>query len=61
MDNVQIKIKRLPNCEDISLPTYMSKWAAGMDLFAAVKESVKLLPGDWVHAVDYPFTVASVS
>lgn len=57
MDNVQIKIKRLPNCEDISLPTYMSKWAAGMDLFAAVKESVKLLPGDWV-AVSTGFSMA---
>jgi len=57
MEKIEIKIKRVVGCEDISLPTYMSELAAGMDLFAAVKEPVTVLPGDWA-AVSAGFSIA---
>lgn len=57
MEKVEIKIKRMVGCEDISLPTYMSELAAGMDLFAAVQEPVNVLPGDW-SAVSTGFSIA---
>jgi dUTP pyrophosphatase len=42
MKNIQLKIKRL---SDIPMPKYQSEHAAGMDLHAAVKETVVLQPG----------------
>jgi dUTP pyrophosphatase len=57
MDKIQIKIKRMAGCEDLPLPAYMSKWAAAMDLFAAVREPLEVLPGDWV-AVPAGFSMA---
>ena len=57
MEKVEIKIKRMVGCEDIPLPTYMSELAAGMDLFAAVREPVTVLPGDWA-AVSTGFSIA---
>ena len=57
MEKVQIKIKKIPGCEDVPLPAYMSEWAAGMDLYAAVKEQVEVLPGDWV-AIPTGFSMA---
>ncbi len=42
---VAISIKRLRD-EDISLPSYMTENAAGMDVFAAVGKEETLLPGD---------------
>ncbi|MEW9667687.1 dUTP diphosphatase [Ammoniphilus sp. 3BR4] len=42
---VTIQIMKLPGNEDISLPTQMSQYAAGFDLFAAIKEPIELLPG----------------
>ena len=32
---------------DLSLPTYMSVHAAGMDLYAAVKDKTIVPPGEW--------------
>ncbi|MBO8170964.1 MAG: dUTP diphosphatase [Bacillaceae bacterium] len=43
---VQVLIKKLPGNEDIPLPTQMSELASGFDLFAAVKETVTLKPGE---------------
>lgn len=57
MEKIEIKIKRMEGCEDISLPTYMSELAAGMDLFAAVQEPTTILPGDWI-AVSTGFSIA---
>ena len=37
-------IKRLPNAADLPLPQYMTESAAGMDLYAAIDEPVKMEP-----------------
>ena len=42
---ITIQVRRKPGTEDISLPTYMSAHASGMDLHAAVDEPVRLDPG----------------
>lgn len=45
MENeIKIEILRLPGNEDLSLPQYMSPDAAGLDLYAAVKENIILEP-----------------
>ncbi|AIS52472.1 deoxyuridine 5'-triphosphate nucleotidohydrolase Dut [Thermoanaerobacter kivui] len=41
-----LKIKRTEDAKDLPLPQYMSEGAAGMDLYANVKEDVVLKPGD---------------
>ncbi|HHW56600.1 MAG TPA: dUTP diphosphatase [Clostridia bacterium] len=41
-----LKIKKTEDAKDLPLPTYMSEGAAGMDLYANVKEEVSLNPGD---------------
>ena len=46
VDNViEVSIQRLPGCEDVPLPAYQSEHAAGMDLHAAVAETVSIEPG----------------
>lgn len=42
----QVKLKRLPGCEDVNLPQKMSALASGFDLYAAVPEPVTLNPGE---------------
>lgn len=42
-----VKIKKLAHAVDLSLPRYMTKGSAGMDLLAAVKEEVILSPGEY--------------
>jgi dUTP pyrophosphatase len=44
-DEVVVKIRMLPGCEGLPLPSYMSADAAGCDLFAAVDADVVLEPG----------------
>jgi len=46
MDKVRITVKRTANGKEVPLPRYMSAGAAGMDLYAAVEETVVLNPGD---------------
>jgi dUTP pyrophosphatase len=46
VEKVQICVRRLPGTEDLPLPSYMTRQAAGMDLFAAVKEQTTILPGE---------------
>ena len=46
MEKVRVTIKKYSGNEDIPLPHYMSPNAAGMDLYAAVKEDTTLRPGD---------------
>jgi dUTP pyrophosphatase len=43
---VAIEISRCPGCDDIPLPVYETALAAGMDLRAAVTESLTVAPGD---------------
>lgn len=42
--NIEIFYKQLSDCEDISLPAYMTKGASGVDFYAAVKTKVKIKP-----------------
>ena len=42
---VELLFCRLPHASDLPLPSYMTEEAAGMDLLAANKEPVVLLPG----------------
>ena len=43
-DLTPVEILRLPGNEDLPLPRYMSEDAAGVDLYAAVREPVTLAP-----------------
>ena len=36
-----------PGCEDLPLPVYQTEYASGMDLLAAVDETVRLEPGEY--------------
>lgn len=45
MDTVSVLVKRMPGCEDILLPRYMTPHAAGMDICAAVEEDLVVMPG----------------
>jgi len=42
---VRVALKRLPGAADLPLPSYMSAYAAGADLFAALDDELTLLPG----------------
>jgi len=42
---VELKIKQREDCKDLPLPSYMSRSASGMDLYAAVPNDVVLEPG----------------
>ncbi len=44
---LKVQVKVLPHGEGIPLPRYMSDHAAGMDLYAAVMEEMKIPPGEW--------------
>ncbi len=46
IEELEISIRRLPGTEDLPLPCYMTKQAAGMDLTAAVEAEVTILPGE---------------
>jgi dUTP pyrophosphatase len=45
-ETVAVALKRLPHGEDLPLPAYQTADAAGMDLYAAVENSLILEPGD---------------
>jgi dUTP pyrophosphatase len=42
---MNIQFKKLPKATDLPLPSYESKFAAGMDIRAALEKSVELKPG----------------
>jgi dUTP pyrophosphatase len=44
-ETVELPVEILPHAAGLPLPAYMSAGAAGMDLYAAVKEAVILEPG----------------
>jgi dUTP pyrophosphatase len=45
IENITIAIQILPGNEDLPLPRYMTAHAAGLDLFAAVRQDRTLNPG----------------
>jgi dUTP pyrophosphatase len=47
MSGISIRIKREPGCGDLTLPSYQTSGASGMDLCAAVEGEVTLLTGEW--------------
>lgn len=44
--NIQVPVMRLPGNDDVPLPDYQSEHAAGMDLHAAVDQTVTIPPGE---------------
>ena len=46
IEKLLVSISRLPGTEDLPLPCYMTRQAAGMDLVAAVGEDVAIQPGE---------------
>ncbi len=45
MESKKVLFTRLAHAGDISLPSYESEWASGMDVRAALEEPVRLEPG----------------
>ncbi len=46
MEKIKIKIKKKPDCEDLSIPQYMSEFASGMDICADIDGELTLAPGE---------------
>jgi dUTP pyrophosphatase len=46
IEEIRVSIRKLPGTEELPLPSYMTRLAAGMDLFAAVVEQTTILPGE---------------
>jgi dUTP pyrophosphatase len=42
---LRVALKRLPDGEGLPLPSYMTPGSAGADVYAAVRETLTLLPG----------------
>lgn len=57
IDVIDVPVMRLPGNEDVPLPDYQSEHAAGMDLHAAVKETVMIPPGE-VRMIHCGFAMA---
>ena len=45
MEKITVQVRKLPGCEDLPLPKYMTPRSAGMDICAAVDSEVVLNPG----------------
>ena len=45
---LNIEIQKLPHAKDMSLPNYSSKNCSGLDLYAAIKNKIKIKNGDIV-------------
>ncbi|MFY9114470.1 MAG: dUTP diphosphatase, partial [Dethiobacteria bacterium] len=48
MKTVKVHIKKINKADDLPLPSYMTKGSAGMDLYAAVADTMALKPGEHV-------------
>ena len=46
MKRIEVSVSQKESCKDMPLPRYMSDYASGMDLLAAVDEEIVLLPGE---------------
>ncbi len=47
MKTIEIKVQRLAGNDDLPLPKYMTSGSSGMDLFAAVDETVTIQPKEF--------------
>lgn len=47
MEKIKVCIQKLDGNNDIPLPRYMTRQAAGMDMFAAVTREEIIEPGQW--------------
>ena len=45
MEPLDVAVTRLPHADDLPLPAYASSQAAGLDLLAAIRETLVLPPG----------------
>ena len=45
---LNIEIQKLPHAKDMSLPNYSTKNCSGLDLYAAIKNKIKIKNGDIV-------------
>ena len=45
IESVMIQFRREPDCEDVDIPRYQTPGSAGMDLHAAVEDSITIQPG----------------
>jgi dUTP pyrophosphatase len=45
IEEINVSILKLPGHDDLPFPRYMTEHAAGMDIFAAVKQEETILPG----------------
>jgi dUTP diphosphatase len=45
IEEIRVNIQKLPGDLDISFPKYMTKYSAGMDIYAAVKTDEIIYPG----------------
>jgi len=43
---IKVKINKLPDNEDIPIPSYQTPGSAAVDLYAAIKETVVIKPGE---------------
>jgi dUTP pyrophosphatase len=46
MTLLHVAVRRLPGHDDLPLPSYRTTGSAGMDLYAAVEQSLTLAPGE---------------
>ena len=46
-ERTSVLIKKMPHAEALPLPRYASELASGIDLFAALEESVEIKPGEY--------------
>ena len=47
MEKINISIKKLPHFGDLELPHYATTHSAGMDLKAAIKDTITIEPSSW--------------
>lgn len=45
---LKVKIKKLDHARDLALPEYATAGSSGVDLLAAVRDSIKIMPGEFV-------------
>lgn len=48
MRMLKVKIKKLDHARDLALPEYATAGSSGVDLLAAVRDSIKIMPGEFV-------------
>ncbi|MFC1884841.1 dUTP diphosphatase [Thermodesulfobacteriota bacterium] len=46
LNSIKLKVRRLPNNNDLPLPTYESEGSSGMDIRACVEQPIKVNPGE---------------